>query len=370
MARRVVQHRRVVGRKWENDADRDVDDLLRALADTQKDGATPAGFSSSAPVAVGANTTATAGTEDDGWSSGAHAHQAVTGEDPVGFQNAASEGGSNALSRADHIHQNVTTDSVDDANPAIALLKKDRAGTKILTGDIIGEIRVQGMAVDGNFHDAMKLQAESEVDWNESGANKRQTSFVVQLPNPLTMTEAMRVRSDGSLVMPAISITDSVTIGPGGAIPLQITLASIISDFIDLLDEHSAKLVIARATEEISVTAATTDSSVNLLPADSLILGVGVLVTETITRATTQITDFSVGDPTTADRFAASVARTAGSTASGRRQWRGSVTTDAAGPTQDAAAKARITTSGGSGAFTAGKVRLVVFYQTISAPAS
>lgn len=114
----------------------------------------------------------------------------------------------------------------------------------------------------------------------------------------------------------------------------------------------------------LSTGGATTDSTANLLPANAIIEAVTARVTTTITTAT----DWALGDATTAARFLTAVATlTAGTTAVGLNHQKGGVATDAAGPTQTAAAKVRITTTGTPGA---GKVRVSVFYRTFIAPTS
>jgi hypothetical protein len=87
----------------------------------------------------------------------------------------------------------------------------------------------------------------------------------------------------------------------------------------------------------------TTDTTANLLPAGSLILAVVGRVTTTITTATS----WGLSDPTTANRFAATNSTlTAGTTSIGIVQWSGAITTLAAGPSQAAAAKVRVTCVG------------------------
>lgn len=114
----------------------------------------------------------------------------------------------------------------------------------------------------------------------------------------------------------------------------------------------------------LSTSGTTTDTTANLLPVDSIILAVEGRVTTTITTATS----WQLGDPTTAARFStANSTMTSGATISGRKHWSGSVTTDAAGPTQDAAAKVRVTTVGTPGA---GVVRIYVYYIQCTAPTS
>jgi len=115
----------------------------------------------------------------------------------------------------------------------------------------------------------------------------------------------------------------------------------------------------------LSTGATTTDSTANLLPANSLIIAVTARVTTTITAAAT---GWKLGDPTTDDRFTANNTNlTAGTTGVSVTLWDQS---KAAGytPWQATAAKIRITAAGGNAG--AGKIRLAVFGFTVSAPTS
>ena len=111
----------------------------------------------------------------------------------------------------------------------------------------------------------------------------------------------------------------------------------------------------------LSTAGTTTDTSANLLPANSIIEAVVARVTTTITAAT----DWKLGDATTPGRFtAANSTLTAGTTDVGL------VHVDqagAAGPRQTTAAKVRITTTGTPGA---GVIRVTVFYRQFTPPAS
>lgn len=108
----------------------------------------------------------------------------------------------------------------------------------------------------------------------------------------------------------------------------------------------------------------TTNSSANLLPANSIIESVVCRVTTTITTAT----DWSVGDSTTAARFISATATlTAGTQAVGLNHQQGSVSTDATGPVQVSATTLRITTTGTPGA---GAIRCTTFYTQFTAPTS
>lgn len=103
----------------------------------------------------------------------------------------------------------------------------------------------------------------------------------------------------------------------------------------------------------------TTDSAANLLPANSLILGVTARITTTITTAA----NWSLGDTSTAARFAAANSTlTAGTTSVGMAHWAGTVAI-----VQAAAAKLRITTNANPGA---GVIHIDVFFITFTAPTS
>lgn len=109
----------------------------------------------------------------------------------------------------------------------------------------------------------------------------------------------------------------------------------------------------------------TTDSTADLLPANSLILAVTARVTTTITTTT----DWALGDTTTPTRFSdASATLTAGTTVVGVNHQKGGVSTDATGQTQTAAAKLRITCTGANPG--AGVIRVTVTYLSLTPPTS
>lgn len=115
---------------------------------------------------------------------------------------------------------------------------------------------------------------------------------------------------------------------------------------------------IGQASEEITLStlSGSTDSVAFILPANALILGITARITVAITGATA----WSVGDPTTTARFITSnTDLIVATTKVGLNHLKGSVTTEAAGPTQTTAAKVRIATTGTP---TAGKIRVTVFY--------
>jgi hypothetical protein len=135
---------------------------------------------------------------------------------------------------------------------------------------------------------------------------------------------------------------------------------------LTVLGSNGEQWVNGQASEllTLSTSGTTTDTSANLLPANSIIESVVARVTTTITTAT----DWKLGDPTSDTRFAATNATmTAGATSIGILQWGGAVATDALGPHQPAAAKVRVTTTGTPGA---GAIRITVFYRQFVAPTS
>lgn len=135
---------------------------------------------------------------------------------------------------------------------------------------------------------------------------------------------------------------------------------------VELEAGNSAKWIKGFTNEEITLNtgSTTTDSTADLLPANSIIEAVVAVIDVTITTATT----ITIGDPTTATRFISSFpGMGAGNQRVGLNHQKGSVTTDAAGPTQTSAAKVRITTDVNPGA---GKIRVVVFYSQFIAPSA
>jgi hypothetical protein len=111
--------------------------------------------------------------------------------------------------------------------------------------------------------------------------------------------------------------------------------------------------------------AATTDTTGNLLPANSIIEAVVARVTVVIPTAAT----FTIGDATQASRFATGVAVAAGTTAVGVLHQDPTVANANLGPQQTTAAKIRITPNSSPGAAT-GVVRLTVFYRRFVPPTS
>jgi hypothetical protein len=134
---------------------------------------------------------------------------------------------------------------------------------------------------------------------------------------------------------------------------------------------NGANLTFGVNSESITITAFETDSAADLLPANSLILFGTGRVTTNLLRDGVAATSWNISDPTTNARImGANTGVTAGSTGLGIQHWLGSVTTDAAGPTQLAAAKVRIRVNAGAGSSYSGVVRVSIFYLTATAPTS
>ena len=144
------------------------------------------------------------------------------------------------------------------------------------------------------------------------------------------------------------------------------TGAATFSDSTVVQSANGGQWISGQISELITIAAsATTDSTANLLPANSIIEAVVVRVTTVIPTATT----FTVGDATTAARFLAATDVAATTTGIGTVHWNGVVSTTVAGPTQAAAAKIRITPNG-TPANNTGRLRVTVFYRQFVAPTS
>ncbi len=115
---------------------------------------------------------------------------------------------------------------------------------------------------------------------------------------------------------------------------------------------------IQTATEELTSLSGASATTSGLIPAGSLILGVSVRVTTAITGAT----DFDIGDGTDVDAFGAAIA-IGGGTTSDLSDW-----TISTPPLVTSATEVVLTANGSN--FTAGAVRIVVWYTTLTAPTS
>lgn len=150
------------------------------------------------------------------------------------------------------------------------------------------------------------------------------------------------------------------SLGSAGAAAAAKRFANVLAKLFTAQGDGGAKLEVKVIEEDITLAtgATTTDSTANLLPANSVILCV---IGEVLTTITANATGWSLCDASTAARFTANnTALTAGTVGVGFLQWSGAADTEAKGPTQPAAAKLRITCAGGNAG--AGAIRVTVFY--------
>jgi len=188
-----------------------------------------------------------------------------------------------------------------------------------------------------------------------------------------TRAPAKHIRAVGTVggsSTPTFTYSCYVVAYKGAAVNIQSTLggagafSSIVANGAN--GETSA---IRYNTELITLSTggATTNSSANLLPANSLILGVTAIITTAIVGADS--TAVQLGDSTTAARFGSGAALTAGTTIVGITHWNGNISTTATGPTQGSAASLRITLAGGGdNTPSAGAIRVSVIYLQFTPP--
>jgi hypothetical protein len=123
------------------------------------------------------------------------------------------------------------------------------------------------------------------------------------------------------------------------------------------------------AVTTLSTIATTTDTGLNCLPINAIIDAVVYRVTVTITTAVT----FQIGDATISGRFSGALSATPCGASGGLTAGSTGVCfvqadqTGTSGPRQTAAAKVRVTTNANAGA---GKIRLIVYYHTWTAPSA
>lgn len=116
-------------------------------------------------------------------------------------------------------------------------------------------------------------------------------------------------------------------------------------------------LAVQQLSEETTIAAAATTDTTIQMPAASVVLGVSVRVTTVIPTATT----FTVGDSGSAARFStAAVSVAAGSTDKGTK----------AGAYYNASALSVRITPNGTPATATGKVRVTIYYYTVTPPTS
>lgn len=116
------------------------------------------------------------------------------------------------------------------------------------------------------------------------------------------------------------------------------------------------------ATTTLSAMSGATVTATSLIPAGAVVVGVLVRVTTLITASAG--TGFTIGDGTTADRWGSAVALAAGTTTTGANF------KAATAPNQAYAAATNVVLTMTGGSFTAGAVRIVVYYWDFTAIAA
>lgn len=158
----------------------------------------------------------------------------------------------------------------------------------------------------------------------------------------------------GAIALGAAAVTDSANqlkIGSAGGYHIERQTVVAGSNGQGWSDGVATEIL------TLSTVGTTTDTSANLLPADSIIYAVTTYVTATISGG--GVASYSIGDPTTGTRFASGVTGLAsGSTKVGL---------GAPASAQVSAAKIRITASATP---SAGQVRVTVHYRTFTPPSS
>jgi hypothetical protein len=130
---------------------------------------------------------------------------------------------------------------------------------------------------------------------------------------------------------------------------------------------NGSKIIYGIKSEDLTLSTGgtTTDTTQNLLPPNSLIVGGSAVLTTAISGGT--CSGFQLGDPTTAGRFTASnTTLTQGTTDIFKVQATTGVASATTGNWQASAAKVRVTCA--TGAPGAGKIRISVFYIQFVAP--
>lgn len=164
---------------------------------------------------------------------------------------------------------------------------------------------------------------------------------------------------------PTLSLNGGTVTGAVTANSFTSTGSITSSTSLIIKDSNGGSVTYGTSMELVTVsTSATTDSTTNLLPANSVVDAVNVFVVNAIPTAAT----FNVGDATTAARFASAVSVAASTAAVGIIQ-QGSTGVAASTVIQSAAAKVRLTPSLTPGTST-GQVRLISYWRTFVAPTS
>lgn len=160
-----------------------------------------------------------------------------------------------------------------------------------------------------------------------------------------------------------------MTLPAGIALNVRASASSDVGNFVvndDLTfngadtDRGGATLTLLLNAMTATLSAASTHDFAAAIPAGATVVGVTTRVTTTITGCTS----IQIGDGTDVDRFGNAIALTAGTTTT-NADW-----TVTSAPVYAAATVIRITAVGGGASFTAGAMRVCVYYLAPTAPTS
>lgn len=195
------------------------------------------------------------------------------------------------------------------------------------------------------------------VLWNNAGSDSLATANKAAVGDDAIFNFQTAFTHQASLGLMANN-DFTIKIGSGSATALVIdngkTTTDLFTPEVNVREAEGSALRLRVIEEEMTGLSGPTATSVASFPNQSIILGVSLRVTTTITGATT----FDCGDGSTSGRFGGSLGLTAGGTNQG-----------AIGPSGNYATTNVVLTANGSD-FTAGAVRVCLMYLELVAPTS
>lgn len=141
------------GRSWE-DVSRELQDFLSSLQDSNDEGL-PAGVTTSTPEEIAHNSTASLGTDSEGWIPADHVHAVSTSGTAQAIGISSSKGSANGIAAVDHTHASGLTTQGDilyaNSTPAVARLPIGSAGQLLGIASGIPEWQTQSFEASWSF---------------------------------------------------------------------------------------------------------------------------------------------------------------------------------------------------------------------------
>ena len=267
----------------------------------------------------------------------------------------------------------VNIDKFVDATEAVsvAFLNVGSAASATTNGDLAAGDGVRELIYDAGTNvlsldgAAATFDSDSTLSLASTGALSLDSTTNAIQTNPTTITSdaALSVLTTGATALTLdAGGSAAVNVGTTNASAVNIAAPGItttIGETLTGLGANGAAWNVQTATTELTGLSGATATASSLIPAGSMVIGVSTRVTTAITGATS----FDIGDGSDVDRWGASIAIGLGTTsdptdfADNTIQWQ----TSAAGDVV-------LTANGGS--FSAGDVRIVVTYLSLTAPTS